>query len=208
MKCVIFDVDYTLVDWPDDYTIFIKKILNNFNIPITEDLPLKIYDAVGKYEETNMFFEKEKLVNFINKELSLNLPLTFADEYIKVLGDSAINNDVGLLDTIKYLSTKYDLFVLSNWFTESQEKRLEKLGILKYFKKIYGGDINYLKPNPKCFDIILKDYKKEECVYIGDNLKNDVMFPISMGIEAIWKTNENSKKYKTIKKISDLRNIL
>ncbi len=208
MKTIIFDVDNTLVDWPDDYTMSVKLALDNLNISYDSDLPLKIYNIVDDYEQEHTFYKKEELIKFINKNLNVNLPLEFIDEYIKTIGNQVATNDENLEECLKYLSTKYDLFVISNWFTESQRMRLEKMGILKYFKKIYGGDINYLKPNPKTFDIILKDYSKEDCIYVGDKLKTDIEFAESLGIKPIWKTEEESNKYITIKKISDLKYIL
>ena len=111
-------------------------------------------------------------------------------------------------ETIKYLSSKYDLYVISNWFTETQKKRLENVGIAKYFKKIIGGDENYFKPDVRCFDIILKDYKAEDCLYVGDKLEIDIKPALSIGMNAIWKTDIETSEYKTIKDINELKNVL
>ena len=61
------------------------------------------------------------------------------------------------------------------------------MGILKYFKKIYGADINYYKPHPIAFKVILEKYSPENCLSVGDSLENDVEFPISLGMHAILK---------------------
>ena len=87
-------------------------------------------------------------------------------------------------------------------------KRLETVGYTKYFKQIIGADQNYYKPDKRTFDIILEKYKPEECLSVGDSITNDIDLPLSLGMQAIWKTNETSTKYKTIKNISELRNIL
>ena len=207
MKAIIFDVDKTLIEWPKDYKKSINKTLDLLNIKYDNELPLKIYDTIDEFEEHNILFNKKKLINYLNNKLNIKLPMSFIDMYIKKIGELVKNDDKNLEDALKYLSNNYDLFVISNWFTESQRMRLQKMGILKYFKKIYGGDINYLKPDPRTFDVILKDYPKEDCVYVGDKLKTDIEFAESLGIKPIWKTNENSEKYETIKKISDLMNI-
>ena len=57
--------------------------------------------------------------------------------------------------------------------------------IEKVCKKVYGADINYYKPDKRAFDIILKDYPKEDCISIGDSLENDVKLPISLGMNSI-----------------------
>ncbi len=151
--------------------------------------------------------EKKDLVDFINEKCGTNLTIDFVNKYMLNLDDCVEKND-SVIETISYLSKKYDLYVITNWFTDCQKKRLEKSGLLKYFKDVIGADKNYFKPNPKVFDIILKKYQKEECVYIGDSLEKDILLPLSLGMKAIWKTNEESDKYQTIKNISDLKNIL
>ena len=208
MKAIIFDVDKTLIEWPKDHTKSVNKTLDLLNIKYDDSLPIKIYDTIDEFEENNIIFEKKKLIKYLNRKLNIKLPMQFIDLYIKKIGELVKSDDEKLEDTLNYLCRKYDLYVISNWFTESQILRLKKMGILKYFKKVYGGDINYLKPHPKTFDVILQNYKKEDCIYVGDKLKTDIEFAESIGIKPIWKTNEESDKYITIKKISDLRYIL
>ncbi len=208
MKAIIFDVDKTLIEWPKDHTKSVNKTLDLLNIKYDDSLPIKIYDTIDEFEENNIIFEKKKLIKYLNRKLNIKLPMQFIDLYIKKIGELVKSDDEKLEETLNYLCRKYDLYVISNWFTESQILRLKKMGILKYFKKVYGGDINYLKPHPKTFDVILKDYFKEDCIYVGDKLKTDIEFAESIGIKPIWKTNEESDKYITIKKISDLRHIL
>jgi len=82
------------------------------------------------------------------------------------------------------------------------------MGIAKYFKKVIGADINYYKPYEKTFDIILKNYNASECLSVGDSLQNDIILPKSLGMNVIWKTNESSLEYVTIKCIKELKNIL
>ena len=113
-----------------------------------------------------------------------------------------------LVKVIKYLSKKYDLYVVTNWFTETQKGRLDNMGILKYFKEVIGADINYFKPDKKAFDKILEKYKPEECISIGDTLENDVKTPLSLGMKALWKTNEKSTEYTTFSNLEELMALL
>jgi FMN phosphatase YigB (HAD superfamily) len=98
--------------------------------------------------------------------------------------------------------------ILSNWFTNTQKRRLENAGILKYFSKVSGGDERELKPSLKAFDIV---DKKEECVMIGDSLKNDIFPAIELGMQAIHITKKDAKKdlrYRQIRKLEDLKEML
>lgn len=207
MKAIIFDVDNTLIKWDGDAYTSIRMALDRMQYPYDEKLVKEVYDAIDENETIKNKLDKEDLTNFINNKCHLNLSLEFINNYI-ITSSEQIKLEEDIEPTIKYLSEKYDLYVISNWFTETQERRLERVGVLKYFKKVYGADINYFRPDPRTFDVILKDYDKKDLLYIGDNLEKDVKFPLSMGIDAIWKTDEESNQYKTIKRISELQKIL
>ena len=207
MKAIIFDLDNTLIDWKDEFINALKSVLDEMNYDYNEEVIINIDKAIDKNELLYEKLTKENLLENINNSCNLNLPIEFIDKLIVSQGN-CIYKDDNLLKVIDYLSKKYDLYVVSNWFTKTQMLRLEKMGVLKYFKKVIGADINYYKPDKRVFDMILNNYKKEELLSIGDSLKNDVLLPISLGIDAIWKTNNESNEYRTIKNLIELMDIL
>lgn len=207
MKAIIFDVDNTLIDWQDEYVFVLRNLLLEMNPNFTEEEILMIDNVIDTNEKYLSELSKDSFLKYINEKTGLNFDMNFLNKLIKGQG-KCYKEDKELVETIKYLSSKYDLYVISNWFTETQKLRLENLGVAKYFKKIICGDENYFKPDIRCFDIILKDYKVEECVYVGDKLEIDIKPALSIGMDAIWKTNEETNEYKTIKDINELRNIL
>lgn len=207
MRAIIFDVDNTLIDWQNEYIFVLKNLLLEINPNFTEKEILKIDNVIDTNEKFLTELNKDSFLKYINDKTGLTFDMNFLNNLIKGQG-KCYKDDNELIETIKYLASKYDLFVISNWFTETQKLRLENLGIAKYFKKIIGGDENYFKPDTRCFDIILKDYKVDECVYVGDKLDVDIKPALSIGMDAIWKTNIETNEYKTIKNINDLRNIL
>ncbi len=206
MKAIIFDLDNTLIDWRDDFVNVLKKILNEEGIRDKETID-NINNTLDDHKNKFDKLTKDNMLNFINQNCHLNLNMNFLNKLIEEQKSLFyIDNDVN--ETIKYLSKKYDLYVMTDWFTETQEGRLKNMGILKYFKKVYGADINYCKKCIKAFDVILKNYQSSECLFIGDNLEVDVKNPLKVGMNVIWKTNEECIEYKTIKNISDLKYIL
>lgn len=207
MKAIIFDLDNTLIMWKDEFIIALQKVIKDMNLNYDNNLINKIDKAIDESENHFEKLNKIDFLNFINKTCNINLPIDFANR-IEIEQGNLYYEDKEVLSTIKYLSKKYDLYVLTNWFTKTQSKRLEGMGILKYFKKIYGADINFYKPDKRAFECILKNYKAEECLSIGDSLEKDIKPAISLGMNAIWKTDEMSDKYKTIKDIRELMNIL
>lgn len=207
MRAIIFDVDNTLIDWKDEFVFALKSVIEDMSYSFDEELIKKIDIMIDNYDKKSITLSKESLLNYVNTNCDINLSIDFMNRLIFAQGN-CVYEDKELIETITYLSKKYDLYVITNWFTETQVKRLENMGIAKYFKKIIGADINYLKPDIRSFDIILNDYKPEECISVGDTFKNDVELPLNLGMNAIWKTNKLSNEYKTIKTIYELKKIL
>ncbi len=100
-----------------------------------------------------------------------------------------------VIDALKYLSKKYDLYIASNGMTEVQIKRLELAGISNYFKKIYvSEEVGYNKPDIEFFDYVfndLADSDKSHYAIIGDRLESDILGGNNAGIMTIYlKRNE------------------
>lgn len=204
IKRVIFDIDNTLIDFPKNFEIEFNKVLNKFNLNIK---PIDLYKTVGTYETNgeSMYYEKEKVLNVINKVLKLQLNMNFIDEFFDMYDKLITPVEESVIDTLKYLKNKYELVVLSNWFTDSQKSRLKEAGILEYFDEVYGTDKIPMKPRKECFLSVIGDLKPEECVMIGDNLEVDIKVPYEMGMNVYHLNKYGTSKYPTIKKIDELK---
>lgn len=207
MKAIIFDIDNTLIELRDEFISSMKDLLLEMNYHFSDEKINEIYRFADEHEKHFEKINKQEFLDFINKNCCTNLTMEFVDR-LEIAQGKNVYEDPTLITVIEYLSKKYDLFAISNWFTKTQCIRLENMGVLKYFKKVYGADINYYKPDKRVFDVILKEYKKEDCISIGDSLENDVKLPISLGMHAIWKTKEKSSKYKTFRELTELMQIL
>lgn len=207
MKAIIFDMDNTLITWKDEYVQELFKLLKAYGINDENNLYLKVDSCLVSCKKILKILKKEDLLNYVNEECHLNLPLKFIDDLIIAQGNCFEVNE-SLIELIKYLSEKYDLFVVSNWFTETQILRLKGMKIMDYFKGVYGGDIGYIKPNVKCYDPVLKHYNPKDIYSVGDSLENDIIIPASIGMMPIWITKEKSEEFKTIENINELKRIL
>lgn len=207
LKAVIFDVDNTLIDWKDEFIFALRDVLRGIYPDISDEKIKEIDYIIDRNEDYLTTLTKDNLLKIIQDKCDIILPNNFIDLLIDAQGN-CYYEDERLVETIDYLSKKYDLYVISNWFTETQKKRLKNVGIDKYFKFILGSDENYFKPDKRCFDVILDKYKPEECVYIGDNFNLDIIPSLEVGMSAIWKTKQKSDKYNTIETIYELKGIL
>ena len=157
-------------------------------------------------------YNKQDLLDFVNKDLNKNYKMKLVDEILDIIGTCWINPvSLELVDTLKYLSTKYELYVLTNWFTEPQAKRLENVGILKYFKKVVGADMVSPKPAIEAFSYIIKDTNLKDCMMIGDNIDIDIKGALNAGIKTIlydYKNIYNGFTGNRITKIEELKEML
>ena len=169
IKKLIFDLDNTLIIWKDEYSLELKYLLEEYKVDTDYKKVDKIIDDLEYKHDT---ISKEILLNDINNNLNLNLDISFSKKLEKRQSKlSFVNND--LIDVLDYLSKKYELVILSNYFTNIQKNRLKNAKIDKYFSKVLGGDEIKLKPRPEALKVIAVDYfnklpKSDKYILIDD----------------------------------------
>jgi len=201
IKRLIFDIDNTLIMWKDEYYDYsISNTFKELDIPFDKSIIKHFNEAVDSYEDYYDIYDKEKFVKHLNNNLSIDLPNNFVDIWMKYLSECYEEPSKEFIDTLEYLSNKYELVILSNWFRLSQENRLINMKINKYFtKQIYTENIKN-KPNKEAFMEAIKPYNIDECIMIGDSIEKDIKGAENIGLKTIL-INENQK-------VEDLRRIL
>ena len=207
IKKIIFDLDNTLIPWIKRYYLNLTRIAKHHGIKIKFREIAKIADTIDIYEKNYPNFKRENVKEMVTKLSGIEV----TDELLDVLVDWVSNcvpkrKDKKLIETLKYLSKKYELIVLTNFFTEAQSNRLEKFGIREFFKEVYGAD-EHSKPNKEAYIMAANKTPLNECLFVGDNVVNDYEKPIEFGMQAIYLTNKKTDK-RSIKNINDLRRLL
>ncbi|MBP3765566.1 MAG: HAD family hydrolase [Bacilli bacterium] len=207
IKKLIFDIDNTLIMWQDKYINAMKETVSEYNLNVDY---LKLHNLVETYEEYYNIYSKENMINLFNKKLNLNLDMSFMNSWLDKLGHM-VDIDENVIDTLKYLSQKYEIVVLTNFFTDVQIERLKNAGLYQYITKVYGGEI-YIKPSIESFKMALGDTKTDEAIMIGDNIEVDIKGAMNAGIRPIFvdlKDNTDGCTFcTTIKQIKDLKEML
>lgn len=210
MKKIVFDLDDTLIFWEKQFISALCKTLKLYNI-YDDTLIKKIDNCLDNYEKNFDYLTKELLLSYINKSCNTSLDISFIDTLLKNQEECSNKASDEIIDTLEYLSKKYELYVLSNWFASCQIGRLKKAGIYKYFKKVVGGE-TYLKPHTKAFLKVLSEKELKDSYMVGDNLEVDIKGSIKMGMKAIYYNYKNKDvkedNFIIINKISDLKEIL
>ena len=203
MKRIIFDLDNTLIKWDEERNLKeLSNLAKKHNLNITAE---EVSHVIDLLDEKHDLITKQMLLDDL-KEKDSNITMSFVKDIFKTHKDFyEINEDV--IDTLKYLSRKYELVILTNYFTKMQSLRMKKSKIYKYFNEVIGNDKVPGKPRIEAFDYAVKPYKKEDCLMIGDNFDIDIKPALIYGINAIWLTDKDTS-YKSIKEIKELKSIL
>ena len=212
VKRLIFDLDNTLIEWKPEYWNKLKKTFEELNIKYTEELFNNIIKAIDTYENEYEYYSRQNMLNYINKVSNYNFDINFLNVALKNFEKCVPQKDNEIINVLEYLSKKYELVILTNWFTDVQIHRLENYGISKYFKEVFGTENFKTKPNKESFIVAMENRAPNECIMIGDNFDIDIQGAINVGMKAIYvKPNiEKDKKenYVIINKIEDLMEIL
>ena len=136
IKRIVFDLDNTLINWEDEYWhLGIIKACEELNIPYTMDMEKRIINVIDSYENKQEYYDIKVMQTSINKELGKDYSTDFIKTILKFFEVCVPKQiDSNVKKTLEYLSNKYELVILTNWFENQQVQRLKNSGILKYFK--------------------------------------------------------------------------
>ena len=148
------------------------------------------------------------MIKFINNDLSTNYTMDTLNNLEKVIANSWVKHiPDGTYEVLKYLSKKYELYVLTNWFSDNQTERLKNAHLLKYFKEVVGSDKVKHKPNVEGYLYIIGSSKLEDVIMIGDNIDIDIKGANDVGIKSILADyNDKHKNYDS--RITDIRELI
>ena len=213
MKILIFDLDDTLIDEQkyaqSGFNYVANKISKEFSKTNIKKNFNKILFKNGRGNIFDIFFQsynkKKKIQKFVklyrNHQPNISLKVEAKE----------------LLKKLKRL--KFSTYLVTDGHKLAQRRKINKLQLNKYFKKIYiTHEYGYkkMKPNLYCFRLIKKKEKVKwsEIVYIGDNPNKDFVKLNSVGANTIrvltgpyknLKVNKNfDAKYK-IKSLNSLK---
>jgi HAD superfamily hydrolase (TIGR01549 family) len=166
IKCVIFDLDGTLVDTLDMHILAFAKLFQEIKLTISKE---RISENMGRTPKDTLL----TLIPEIKEDQ--NRLITLANRKEEILSTLLENIPLfkgaqKLLDHLK--KQKIPLALASSTPKFNVEKMLTSAGILDYFNVIITGeDITVGKPNPEVF---LKaaskgHFSNDECMVIGDS---------------------------------------
>ena len=200
IKKIIFDIDNTLLNTYKDCIVCYKSYFESKGL---DDLSQKVYNIIGDYDQFGNY-DKDDLTNYIQDKLGIKFTRSDFDEMFNIYGNTASLVDENIPKVLEVLSKYYELVALSKWYVDNQKSRLKNVGILKYFKEIYGFENAGIKPSRDSFITACGDNLPSECLVVGDSIPSDMVVPIDMGMKTLLYTKEVVKDYDCISNLSEI----
>jgi putative hydrolase of the HAD superfamily len=195
---VIFDLDQTLLD----------KNQSLINFSISQFERFKLDRLISEREEfleqfielNNQIIPKTSVYEILAQKFTLDKQL-----YNDLLNDLDLNfpkycvGFQGLEEMLNKLKGNgYKLGIITNGRGFYQRNKIESLGISNYFKNIViSGSVNMRKPDHSIFHLALKNMNSSvnTSVFVGDNLKADIIPAKEIGMFTILKGNGEKHIY-------------
>ncbi len=222
-KHIFFDLDRTLWDFEKNSVETLKEIFFKYKLDEKIESP-EVF--INKYKEINEKLWAKYRTGEIKKEFLRNqrflltlqhfgindssLAEKFGTDYIEISPTKTILFP-NTIETLKYLSKKYTLHIITNGFKEVQFVKLKNNKLDKYFDKVITSEtVGYQKPNAKIFQHSLStsNAKKEESLMIGDDLNTDILGARNFGMNQVFFNTINTKhNEKVTHEITDLKEL-
>ena len=211
-KCVIFDLDGTLINSGPDLLNSLNYVLSQNNLNRIDKNVIGNLVGGGAeamirkgYSHLNAILDEKKIPFLVN---------LFIDHYHKNCTRETTLYD-GVLDILKFLNEKTYICLRTNKKQFLAEKILEEFEVNNFFNYILGSDGKTpLKPEiempKKCLDKF--QLLADQVVFVGDS-ENDILPAKRLGMFSVHvtygygKLQENIKADLVISKIEELRKI-
>ena len=203
-KGIIFDLDNTLYDYDACHHAALSTV---FDLLVERYKSLKIEHIKGIYEDISKTIKYDlgftasshnKSIYFKHLLEKLNIGLSTFLTINSVYWETFYSNMVcfdGVLDFIvfnKKLGKK--MGILTDYETEYQIKKLDKLGILNYIDVIVTSEeVGIEKPSSQMFSAVLHKMSlgPHEVIMVGDNYERDFKGGLRAKIRSYWFHKDN-----------------
>lgn len=199
MRFLLFDADYTLLDFPRDmvqsFTIMYEACFRSQR-EFSQEL-LDCYDACNnrawdrfeRGECTKQELYVSRFVEFLRETGLSGDPETVNEVYFTAMAKTGTAYP-GAVELVKELSLTYELYMITNGNVVSALPRIEHSGLAPYFKDVFVSEaVGVGKPDKRYFDHVaghIPNFVPEEAVVIGDSPTSDIQGAVNAGLRSIW----------------------
>jgi putative hydrolase of the HAD superfamily len=222
LKAVIFDIDDTLYSYKQANERAMERM--KLFVMMELGIPMKEFeqDCHRLMQEQRQICGNNagchsRAIRFQRMMEERGLPLRYGaqlnDLYWEIMMDemTPAEGAAQLLDGLRERGIR--LGVGSDMTADWQIKKLDKLKLLDKLDFIVTSEeAGVSKPELKLFQLCAKKAgcAMEECLFVGDNLKKDVLGALNAGMDAVWVQPEESLRaeHPNVKSVSALKELI
>lgn len=214
---IFFDLDNTLWDFETNSqkamfeTFYHYQLEKKIDFNLFFETYIRHNSALWESYRRNEVVKRELIrLRFQNTFNELDLRGLNAEEmntfYLNEMPKQKVLNE-GVIDVLIYLKKKqYQLYIITNGFSEVQRTKIETSGLKPFFNKIFiSEEIKSPKPEYEIFEFAIKsaNARKSQSLMIGDDWEIDVLGAVNYGIDAVL---YQSKSGQNLTKVSNNQN--
>ncbi|MDD2434510.1 MAG: YjjG family noncanonical pyrimidine nucleotidase [Bacilli bacterium] len=197
-KIVLIDLDNTLLNFDIAEKLAFKYTALRYGLDYSEDFYqefLKVNSEYWRKSERGEISIKDltvqRFADVFNKYKEDLDPVKVNQTYLQQLSDHPYYEE-GSVELLKYLGTKYKVFIVTNGVYFVQRRRLDITHLDDLVTGVICSEqVGANKPSPDFFIKGLKEYgldatKSDDFIIIGDSLTSDMLGGETMGYETIW----------------------
>lgn len=201
-KKLFFDFDDTLVSFKAADQIALPKVFEAYGLPMTEEVETfyhtynrSLWDALERAEITREQLLSQRFAVTMS-HFGMQVNGNEMDEtYRGFIAEEIILID-GAEDVLKTLAQEYELYIITNGVTRTQETRLNASPLKPLIRRMFvSEEAGYQKPQIEIFDYVfsqLDNVHLDECLMIGDSYSADMMGAHHAGIDSCWFNPDNN----------------
>lgn len=220
---ILFDADNTLLDFSKSERISLITTMKDYGVPVTEEnisTYVSINDSLWKRLEKKeitkpqlkqirfrIFFDSIGF-NFDGDAFEVN------EHYLDLLSQCAYTMDGATELSEKLCKAGYNLYIITNGVAKTQAQRLEKSGLLPFYKGVFVSEaIGIPKPDKGFFEYVfekISEKDKSKIIVVGDSLSSDILGAKNAELDSIWLNLNNTSLTYNLKPtftVSDLRKL-
>ncbi|MFP4424049.1 MAG: inositol monophosphatase family protein [Candidatus Woesearchaeota archaeon] len=205
-KVIVFDVDNVLG--------FFERLRSLRDVAHIRYIANKLDMS---YKGTDyLYWETKKNLRKVGRmstcDTFLELGLTKEDYFIS-MNDVPVEGHIDptphAVEVVEELSKRYDICALTNTPHKATIDTLKYIGVFQYFDRLFTIDeVEYVKPDPRTYEFIMKEMRAKEGIAVGDQLGKDLAPAKEVGLKTIWFPKTSDDHPQADHAITELKGLL
>lgn len=195
-QTLLFDVDDTLLDFGAAEKLALQLLFEDQKMLLTSEIETH-YKLINQglwrsFEEGKMGRDEVLNTRFsiLFREYGQEVEGALLERKYRSYLEEGHQLVDGAFELITDLQHQYDVYIVTNGVSKTQDRRLRDSGLYPLVKDIFvSEDTGYQKPMKEYFDVVFEripNFSVEKALIIGDSLSADILGGNLAGLDTCW----------------------